>query len=88
MSAPIIAAKEPIAVNLKKGGEYYFCTCGRSKNQPFCDGSHQGTGIAPKPFVAEADGEAYLCQCKHTANAPYCDGTHAKFNASMVGQAG
>lgn len=80
MSEPVVAAKQPIPVTLKKGEEYYFCTCGQSKNQPFCDGSHSGTDFQPKSFVAEQDGEAYLCQCKRTANAPYCDGTHNKLD--------
>ncbi len=80
MDKPDIAAKEPIAVDLKKGEEYYFCTCGKSASQPFCDGSHSGTGFMPQAFVAEADGEAYLCQCKQTGNSPYCDGTHNKLD--------
>lgn len=82
MSEPVIAAKEPVKVELEKGKEYYWCTCGRSANQPFCDGSHRGTSFTPKAFVAEDDGEAYLCQCKHTKNAPFCDGTHAKLDAA------
>jgi len=78
MNQPTIAAKNPIAVELKAGETYHFCTCGNSASQPFCDGSHKGTGFAPKAFVAEKDGAAHLCQCKHTANAPYCDGSHAQ----------
>ncbi len=88
MSNPIIAANKPVPVELKKGEEYYFCVCGRSKNQPFCDGSHKGTNFKPQRFVADEEGEAYLCQCKHTANAPYCDGTHKKFDTDMVGKEG
>lgn len=80
MSNPIIAAKKPIPVNLKKGEEYYFCACGRSTSQPFCDGAHKGSGFQPKLFVPDQDGEAYLCQCKHTANAPYCDGSHKQLD--------
>lgn len=78
MTTPIIAGKQPIAVNLEKGKEYYFCTCGQSTNQPFCDGSHQGTSFAPKSFIAQENGESYLCVCKHTNNAPFCDGFHTK----------
>ena len=88
MSNPIIADNKPIAVTLKQGEEYYFCTCGRSSNQPFCDGSHKGTSFTPKPFTADKDEEVYLCQCKHTGNAPFCDGTHKKFTADQVGKEG
>jgi len=66
MSNPIAADNKPTAVTLEAGKEYYWCACGRSKKQPFCDGSHRGTGITPLAFVAEADGEAFLCQCKGT----------------------
>jgi CDGSH-type Zn-finger protein len=72
----IIAAPEPIAVELEVGKKYFWCACGRSKNQPFCDGSHKGTGCEPVAFTAEKSGEAWLCRCKQTDNAPYCDGTH------------
>ena len=78
MGEPKIAAREPAAVELEAGKEYYFCTCGESANQPFCDGSHQGTGFTPKAFTAEKSGTAYLCQCKRSGKLPYCDGTHAK----------
>ncbi len=88
MSNPIIADNRPHVVNLKKGEEYYFCTCGRSKTQPFCDGSHAGTSFTPKPFTADEDEEAYLCACKHSKNLPYCDGTHKKFNNDQIGKEG
>ena len=88
MSNPIVADNKPKAVNLKQGEEYYFCVCGRSANQPFCDGSHKGTSFTPKAFKVEKDEEAYLCVCKHTGNAPYCDGTHKKFSAEEVGKEG
>jgi len=88
MSNPIVADNKPKAVNLKQGEEYYFCVCGRSANQPFCDGSHKGTSFTPKAFKVEKDEEAYLCACKHTGNAPYCDGTHKKFSAEEVGKEG
>ncbi len=81
-----IADNKPIPVELKEGEEYYFCTCGRSANQPFCDGSHKGTPFTPKAFTAEESGEAYLCQCKQTANAPFCDGTHTKVPDDQVGK--
>ena len=88
MTNPIVADNKPKAVNLKQGEEYYFCVCGRSANQPFCDGSHKGTSFTPKAFNVEKDEEAYLCACKHTGNAPYCDGTHKKFSAEEVGKEG
>lgn len=88
MTKPIIAAVAPKKVSLEQGQEYYFCTCGRSKNQPFCDGSHAGTNFKPKSFTAEETGDAYLCQCKHTANAPFCDGSHKQFDNSQIGQEG
>lgn len=74
----IIAQKAPYATEVEAGKEYYWCACGRSKSQPFCDGSHQGTGIEPVAFTADKTGTVYLCGCKHTANKPYCDGTHQK----------
>jgi CDGSH-type Zn-finger protein len=75
---PKIAQKGPFAVKLEAGKNYHWCACGRSKNQPFCDGSHKGTEFTPLSFTAEKSGEAHLCGCKHTKNPPYCDGSHAK----------
>ncbi len=88
MDNPIVADNKPKAVNLKKGEEYYFCACGKSANQPFCDGSHAGTAFTPKVFTAEEDGDAYLCACKHSANTPFCDGSHKQFSAEQVGKEG
>jgi glutamate synthase domain-containing protein 2/CDGSH-type Zn-finger protein len=76
-NVPIIAAKSPAKVELEKGKAVFWCRCGRSNNQPFCDGSHKGTGITPLKFTPEETGEATLCRCKATGNAPFCDGTHA-----------
>ncbi len=86
MNKPTVANNQPIPVELEAGKTYYFCTCGKSASQPFCDGAHKGTGFTPKAFTAEADGQAYLCQCKQTANAPFCDGAHAKIPADQVGK--
>jgi len=74
----VIAQKQPFPVELEKGKDYYWCVCGRSKNQPFCDGSHHETNMIPIAFVAERTGTAYLCGCKHSKNKPYCDGSHNK----------
>ena len=78
MDEPVIAARNPAQVELKAGEEYNWCRCGRSSNQPFCDGSHRGTSFTPLTFTAEESGEAVLCRCKQTGNAPFCDGTHAR----------
>ena len=88
MSNPIIADNKPIKVTLSKGQEYHFCTCGRSKSQPFCDGSHVGTSFTPRVIVSDEDDEAYLCACKHTSNPPYCDGTHKQFSKDDIGKEG
>jgi glutamate synthase domain-containing protein 2 len=88
MTKPIIMDIKPKKVTLNQGHEYYFCTCGRSKNQPFCDGSHAGTDFKPKSFTAEESGDAYLCQCKHTANSPFCDGSHKQFDETQIGKEG
>ncbi|MGR5500370.1 glutamate synthase-related protein [Vibrio sp. DNB22_10_4] len=88
MSKPIIAGNTPIKVEVKTGQDYYFCTCGRSKNQPYCDGSHAGTDFKPKSFSVDKDGDAFLCRCKHTANPPYCDGSHKQFSNEQVGTEG
>jgi glutamate synthase domain-containing protein 2/CDGSH-type Zn-finger protein len=78
MSKPVVAGTHPVPVNLEAGEEYHWCACGRSADQPFCDGSHRGTEFTPLGFTAEEGGEAYLCMCKQTANPPYCDGTHKR----------
>ena len=76
MSEPTIAAKAPNKVALEAGKDYWWCTCGKSAKQPFCDGSHKGSDFVPKKFTAEKSGDAWLCACKHTKNAPFCDGSH------------
>jgi CDGSH-type Zn-finger protein len=88
MSKPVVANNKPAPVELEEGKTYFFCTCGQSAGQPFCDGSHKGSGFAPKPFKAEKSGTAYLCQCKATGNAPFCDGSHSAIPDEQVGQAG
>lgn len=85
MSRPIIADKKPVKVELEAGKTYHWCRCGRSKSQPFCDGSHKGTSMAPLAFTAEKSEPGFLCQCKGTANSPYCDGTHMRLGDSEIG---
>ena len=66
----------PYMVEVEEGKRYFWCSCGKSKNQPFCDGSHEGTSFKPVPFVAEATGTMTLCGCKKTDDEPFCDGSH------------
>lgn len=75
MDDPVIAQKTPYELELEPG-TYYWCSCGLSKTQPFCDGSHEGTGFEPKEFVIAEKQTVYLCGCKWTADAPFCDGAH------------
>jgi CDGSH-type Zn-finger protein len=82
----VIADIRPAKVELEQGKDYYFCCCGRSKKQPFCDGSHQGTSFTPLKFSPEKSGDAWLCQCKQSARQPYCDGSHQQLSEDQIGQ--
>lgn len=73
---PHIAQKAPYKVDLEAGKTYFWCACGQSKNQPFCDGSHKGGPFTPKAVKLEEAKTVYLCGCKQTKNSPFCDGTH------------
>lgn len=75
MEKPIIAGKNPQPMEMEPG-DYYWCSCGKSKNQPFCDGSHQGTGMQPTPVHLKEKKQVYWCMCKQTKNKPFCDGSH------------
>jgi len=75
MSEAVIAARQPAALELEPG-TYYWCSCGRSQSQPFCDGSHNGTGLQPLSFELKEKRTVYLCQCKQSKHPPYCDGSH------------
>ena len=72
-----IAEKSPIMMETKPG-TYYWCACGKSSNQPFCDGSHQGSEFTPKEVKIEKEQTVFWCRCKQTDNPPFCDGSHNK----------
>ena len=88
MTKPIVANNKPAKVALEQGKKYFFCMCGRSKNQPFCDGSHRGSEFTPLAFEVTASKEYFLCRCKHSGNKPYCDGSHKQFSNDQVGKPG
>jgi CDGSH-type Zn-finger protein len=75
-SQAIVAQRGPFAVELQAGRTYAWCACGRSANQPFCDGSHKTTSLTPVVFRVGRDGTAFLCGCKTSKGRPYCDGSH------------
>jgi CDGSH-type Zn-finger protein len=76
MTESIVAQKGPFAVEVVAGRRYFWCACGRSKRQPFCDGSHAGTGLTPVPFAATANEQVWFCGCKRTGTKPFCDDSH------------
>lgn len=73
---PVVAQKGPYQVDLKEGQAYFYCRCGRSQKQPFCDGSHKSTGLEPMRFIAASSGTFNICGCKTTGDEPFCDGSH------------
>jgi CDGSH-type Zn-finger protein len=78
MTDAVIAQKGPYAVEVEAGKTYFWCRCGRSQSQPFCDGSHKTTDINPLKYVAEENTKLFFCGCKRTATPPLCDGSHNK----------
>jgi len=80
------AKRGPIPVDVEEGKSYYYCTCGRSKNQPFCDGSHQGTTFTPKGWTATATETKYFCACRQSADGMFCDGSHQALPEDAEGQ--
>ncbi|VAW99643.1 Glutamate synthase [NADPH] large chain [hydrothermal vent metagenome] len=77
MSEPVCAKQGPYTVELEPG-DYYWCACGLSNNQPFCDGSHKDTDFTPEKLTITEKGTFHLCGCKRSADKPMCDGTHTK----------
>ena len=75
LAEPNIAKRSPYIVQLEPG-DYWWCACGRSAKQPFCDGSHKGSEFSPVKFTVTSKAPLALCGCKHTGNKPFCDGTH------------
>ena len=79
MPTPVRASDTPFAIAVEAGKDYYWCSCGQSKNQPFCDGTHKvAAEFTPVKYTAAASTTVYFCGCKASANAPLCDGTHKK----------
>ena len=76
MTNPTIAQKSPISVVVEAGKSYWWCACGNSKKQPFCDGTHKGGPFSPMEYKAESSGTLWFCACKQTSSKPLCDGTH------------
>lgn len=73
---PMIAQKAPYPVEVEAGKTYFWCACGKSQKQPFCDGSHKDTSFTPMKFTAEESKKVWLCGCKQSAGKPFCDGSH------------
>ena len=80
MEKPIQADNKPQMNELETGKNYAWCACGKSSNQPWCNGSHKGSNFTPKIFKVEENKKAAVCMCKMTSNPPFCDGSHAKLS--------
>lgn len=76
MAEPHVFDKKPAVLEVEAGASKYWCACGLSKGQPFCDGSHKGTAFTPVKWTAEESGRKFFCACKHTKNPVFCDGSH------------
>jgi len=74
----VVSQKSPYLVEVEAGKSYFWCSCGRSEKQPFCDGSHKGTTFAPLKFESEKSKQLFFCGCKQTDKQPFCDGAHSK----------
>jgi CDGSH-type Zn-finger protein len=78
MSRPVVTQKAPFPIEVEAGKSYYWCSCGQSAKQPFCDGSYKGSEHTPTPYTAEKSGTVYFCGCRHSAKGALCDGSHQK----------
>ncbi|MEE2662287.1 MAG: CDGSH iron-sulfur domain-containing protein [Pseudomonadota bacterium] len=78
MAKPVVAQKAPYGVEVEGGEDYWWCACGKSESQPFCDGSHKGTDFRPQQYTAKEATTIWFCGCKSTADVPVCDGSHNK----------
>jgi CDGSH-type Zn-finger protein len=78
MATPLIAQKAPFPVDVQAGKKYFWCACGKSATQPFCDGKHKDTTFTPVMYQPDKDRTVYFCGCKHSAGVPLCDGSHNK----------
>ena len=78
MTDPVVAQKSPMPVDVEAGKTYFWCACGKSAKQPFCDGSHGGTDFTPMQWTADETKRVFFCACKHTSGQPLCDGSHSK----------
>jgi CDGSH-type Zn-finger protein len=76
MATPVVAQKSPYSADVEAGKSYWWCACGQSKRQPFCDGSHKGSEFTPVEFKSDSSRTVWFCGCKNTKSAPLCDGTH------------
>ncbi len=77
MADPRIAQKSPFVIKVSPG-KYAWCACGKSSNQPYCDGSHKGSEFSPVIEEVTEEKNVAWCGCKHSGSKPFCDGTHSK----------
>jgi len=78
MTEATASQNAPYPVEVEAGKTYYYCTCGKSAKQPFCDGTHKGSAFKPSPFEATESKQLYFCGCRQSAKSPFCDGAHKK----------
>jgi CDGSH iron-sulfur domain-containing protein 3 len=76
MTKGSVAGSQPMPIDVEAGKDYFWCSCGQSKKQPFCDGSHKGSEFTPVKWSAETSGTKWFCTCKQTNGEPFCDGSH------------
>jgi CDGSH-type Zn-finger protein len=86
MDTPVIAQRAPIPVDVEAGKQYFWCACGKSESQPFCDGSHKGSTFTSVKYVAEESKQVYFCCCKQSKASPLCDGSHKTLDDATEAQ--